>query len=280
MSLDTALPTGQEPTAGVQSTEQPANTADQGALQQSSADGAEKPDETGEQPEKKEKTPEQREIDRLRRGIDRKTRQLAEARAQANYGGQQQPRHQEADNNQDDDQPVSLTRKELDALVTERAAKLAPTIKQAEAMQEQRQSVVQGLAKEWGQEKFDAYASDLDEAFGGLVDRSGKPKPATDAIFESEMPRDLIEYLADPENADEAESIGNMNDRQAARAIVKLEHKIQAAKQEAKLKDKPKPSSAAPPIEAVRGGGSSSDMPDPSNVKAYIKWANEQERRK
>ncbi len=51
-----------------------------------------------------------------------------------------------------------------------------------------------------GRQKFDAYASDLDDAFGGLVGQDGKPKPATDAIFESEMPAALIEYLADPEN--------------------------------------------------------------------------------
>lgn len=273
MIEEAALPTAPEATAGVQ-VEQPAAEPKDTQVDSTT--------ETGDQPEqaeKKEKTPEQREIDRLRRALDRKTRQREEARAElAHVRGQ--PRHETGAQTQDDDQPVSLTRKELDALITERAAKLAPTIKQEEAVIEQRRGVVQGLAKEWGQEKFDAYASELDDAFGGLVGRDGKPKPATDAIFESDMPRALIEYLADPENAEEAEALGRLSATQAARAVTKLEIKLEAAQKEAKAKAKPQPSGAAPPIEPVRGAGSASDMPDPSDTKAYMKWANEQDRRK
>ena len=54
--------------------------------------------------------------------------------------------------------------------------------------------------------------------------------------------------------------------------------KVEKAKPAAKTKAKPKASNAPRPIEAVRGGGVPKGMPDPSNTKAYIAWANAQER--
>lgn len=231
---------------------------------------------------KPEKTPEQRERERMQRGIDRKTRQAAEARAEAEQlrqelsrlrgegGGAKNPQPQ------DEDDTVSLSRAELAEMVKSEAAKLAPTLKQQQAEMEHRTSVVEKLAKDLGQERFDALASDLDEALGGLADRSGKPKPATDAIFEADDPKAVIEYLADPDNDAEAEAIGRMSAVQAGRAIAKLELKLA----EAKAKDKPQRSKAPEPIEPARGAsGTINSMPDPSNVKAWMKWANEEERR-
>lgn len=220
---------------------------------------------------KPEKTAEQREIDRLRRGIDRKTRQLYEARAQAQTPQQQQQSSQEGD-----DEPVTLTRAEMQRQIAEQAQRLAPSMSEQNAEVQRRQGIVQALEKDWGGEKFNALASDLDEAFDGLADRSGKPKPATDAIFYADDPKAVIEYLTDPDNADEADRISKMTAVQAGRAVAKLEGKLEAEKSKAK----PKPSNAAKPLEAVRGGGVPSGMPDPSNTKAYIKWANEQDRGK
>lgn len=228
---------------------------------------------------KPEKTAEQREIERLRRGIDRKTRQLAEARAQSQQGQDlRQPGNREQNPaQQDDDEPLTLSRSELQQRIEQEARKLAPTFKQQHDEIEHRRGVVSSLAKEWGQEKFDAYASDLDDAFGGLADRSGRPKPATDAIFESDEPKALIEYLADPDNATEAENIGRMSAVQAGRAIAKLEARLAAAKASAK----PQRSNAAEPVETVRGqGATSSNAPNPADTKAYIKWANEQDRKR
>ena len=225
---------------------------------------------------KPEKTPEQREIDRMRRKIDRLVRQREEARAQINSG--RVPESPIDDTNrttQDDSETLSLSRAELQRMVKEEAARLAPVVKEQQAEIEHRQSVMQSLAKTWGQEKFDTLAADLDDVFGGLADRSGKPKPATDAIIEADDPAALIEYLADPEHADEAEVIARMNDRQAGRAIAKLEDKLAAAKAEAK----PKASKAPAPLEATRGTGNSSGPPDPKDTKAWVKWANEQERK-
>lgn len=228
--------------------------------------------------EKPQKTAEERELDRARRKIDRLVRQREELRAQVRMplAASTQSQAQHTNEPASDDEPLTLSRAELDRMVTERAQKLAPTIKQQEAEIEQRRGVVAGLQKEWGQEKFDAIARDLDEAFDGLTDDKGRPKPAADAIFESDAPKALIEYLADPENADEAEALGRMSAIAAGRAVAKLEAKLAAKKAEAK----PQPSKAAAPIEAVKGGGTVNSMPDPSDTKAYIKWANEQERRR
>lgn len=221
---------------------------------------------------KPEKTPEQREIDRLRRRLDNKTRQVYELRAQA---PQQQNQHQ--DSQEGDDEPVTLTRAELQRQITEQAQRLAPSLSNERAEIERRQGVVQTLSKEWGEEKFNNLAADLDDAFGGLADRSGTPKPATDAIFYADNPKAVIEYLADPDNADEADRISQMTAVQAGRAVAKLEAKLDVEK----TKAKPKPSNAPKPLEAVRsGGGVASGMPDPSNTKAYIKWANERDRQR
>lgn len=195
------------------------------------------------QESKPEKTPEQREIDRLRRGIDRRTRQLHEARAQLNYSSNNQSSTQS-----DDSEPLSLTRAQIQEMVTAEARKLAPTLQEQASELEKRQSVVNSLTKTWGQERFDEVSAELDDAFGGLSDRSGKPKPATEAIFECDSPAKVIEYLTDPDNADEAEKISRMDSVRAGIAIAKLEAKISE-----KSKPSAKFSKAPAPLEAVKG---------------------------
>jgi hypothetical protein len=263
---ETALPQG-APAEASETTETQVAAAEQ--TEQQAAEG--QPEADGEQkPAKKEKTPEQREIERLRRRVDNLTRQKYELRASVPAQSQQQ----QQSNQQDDDEPVTLSRAELQKYVAEQAKQLAPAMTEQQAEIERRQGVVSQLAKEWGSEKFDALASELDDAFGGLADRSGMPKPATDAIFYADNPKEVIEYLTDPDNADEAERISKMTAVQAGRAIARLEAKLNSEKSKAK----PKPSNAPKPIEPVRGGGVPNGMPDPSNTKAYIAWANAQER--
>jgi hypothetical protein len=278
--IDPALPAVVAPTAEASAqpnAEQLANRSDEPAAAESESQEA-----GGEVKavEKKEKTPEQREIERARRKIDRLVAQREQLRAQLGQSSpaQQPPRGDTNDPSQVADEKVTLSQAALQKLIREEAEKLAPVLTKQNAEIEHRQEIVQELAKEWGQEKFDAYASDLEDAFGGLADHNGKPKPATDAIFESEMPAALIEYLADPDNADEAEALSRMSASQAGRAIAKLEDKVAAKKAAEKAKAKPEPSKAAAPIENVRGGGGTIDsMPDPANTKAYMKWANREE---
>lgn len=231
---------------------------------------------------KPEKTPEERERQRMQRGIDRRTRQLAEERAArqalekqlADLTNKDQQRNNYT-SSQVDSEPLTLTREQLAEMVKAEAQKLAPSLNEQNATVEKRKSVVQSLADTWGQERFDELSSDLDDAFGGLTDSSGRPKPAIDAVFDADRPADLIEYLADPDHSDEAEAIARMNPVQAGKAIARLEDKIQAAK----AKGKPQPSKQPPPLESVRGQGGVSNGPDPSNTKAWIAWRNEQERK-
>ena len=227
---------------------------------------------------KPEKTPEQRELDRMRRGLDRRTRQLAEARAQLSLTRPQIEGNNEA--HATDSETLSLSRADLAKLVKAEAEKLAPTVRAQQAELEQRRSVVQSLAKSWGQQKFDTVAADLNEAFGGdedtnaLINHDGSAKPATDAIFTADNPQAVIEYLIDPDNADEADRIANMGALQAGRAIERLESKLKAAK----AKSQPQRSNAPKPLEAVNGASTPKGMPDPSNTKAWISWRNAHER--
>lgn len=271
MTTETVLPDAEaqaDAVAGEQQTQ-----AD--ALAEPNAEKAE-----GEQSEadkaKPEKTPEQRQIDRQQRKIDRLVRQREELRAQIGRSPNAQDLRQapiDGTNRQpqDDSEPVSLSRAELDRLIKLEAAKLAPTIKQQEAEIEHRTGVIQGLAKTWGQEKFDTLASELDETFGGLADANGKPKPATDAIFEADDPAAVIEYLTDPDNAERAEAIGRMSAIQAGRAIAKLEAEIAAKRADSK----PRASNAPAPVESIRASGGKTDDRAPTDPKAYMKWANE-----
>lgn len=222
---------------------------------------------------KPEKTPEQREIERLRKAVDRKTRRAAEAEMRARQYEEELQRFRVQSPSIDD-----INRPEASDSDSARPPKfdLDAAVEaeiQRRKVREQRQSVIDSLAKDWGQEKFDALAADLDDALGGLM-VNGRPKPAADAIFASETPKALIEYLADPDNADDAEKLARMNPVEAGRYVAKLETKIQTLKEKAK----PQRSNAPAPIEPVRAQGSVNRMPDPKNVHAWIKWQNERER--
>lgn len=195
-----------------------------------------------EEAEKPVKTPEQRELEKARRRIDKLTKRLHERDAVENYRATQ--KEYDAQN---DDEPITLTRAELQQRIQAEAIKVAPAVKQQAAQLEQRKAVIAALDKDFGTEKFNEISADLDEALGGLADQKGHPKPVAEAIFEAENPRALIEYLADPDNEDEAKAIGRMSGMQAARAIVKIEEK---------LAEKPKPSKAAEPLSAVKAAGS------------------------
>lgn len=271
MSTEAALPVKGAPSEASDQSPDLSTQTEGNSLETVADDGQQ------EEPKSKpEKTAEQREIERLRRAVDRKTRQLYEARAtQPQRIAETTPTQTSTTTpSQGNDEKLTLSQAELDKIVKERAEQLAPTLRQQQAEIEHLRGVVEALSKEWGREKFDAMSSELDDVFGGLSGPNGRPKPATDAIFESEMPAALIEYLTDPDNADEAESLSHMSDRQAARKVAQIEAKL-----EAKKASKPQRSNAPTPIEPIKGGGkSTSGMPDPSNTKAYIAWANKQER--
>ena len=279
MTDETASPVA-SPSAPEASVQQPAELLATDTQQEPGEQTEQAPTE-GEGEKKPEKTPEERERARMQRGIDRRTRQLAEERA-ARQQLQAQlealtKRAPTGDNQatQDDSEPLTLTRAQIDQMIKAEAQKLAPTLKDQAAEVERRQGVIQSLAKTWGQERFDELSSDLDDAFGGLTDSRGQPKPAIEAVFEADDPKAVIEFLADPENLDEAERISRLSPIQAGKAIAALEFKLKAASANAK----PKPSKVPPPLEAVKAQGGASAAPDPSNTKAWIAWRNAQERK-
>jgi hypothetical protein len=271
-----ALPTDGNVAAGeqAQNTQAAADTSTEGAQQAEGQDAKpEGTDQEGDKPEggKKEKDEKDREIARLRRRIDNVTKRRYELEAQL---GQQRPSQQPGgrqEPNPSDDEPVTLSRADIDRMVAERARELAPAITEQQAEIERRQGVVQKLEKSWGKDEFNAKAAELDEVMGGLME-NGRPKAATDAIFDADDPKAVIEYLTDPDNADEAERIARLPATRAGREIARIEAKLEQARKEAK----PKPSNAARPIEAVKGGGAPNGMPDPKDALAWIAWRNRQ----
>lgn len=97
------------------------------------------------------------------------------------------------------------------------------------------------------------------------------------AVAASEAPAELARYLNDPDNAKEAMRIAQMPSYLAHRALVKIEEKLTARKN-----DKPQPSKAATPLQPARASASTSNngMPDPKDTKAWVAWANAQERKR
>ena len=230
----------------------------------------------GEQTEAKEakpeKSPEQKAIDRLERKLGRVIGQREEARAERAQLQQQiqqlQQRTIDGTNQQSDSdsEHLTLSKAQLRQMVEAEAKKLAPTIKgEADTVARQRE-VVSGLVKTWGQDAFQERTNELAE----VLDQSKQM-----LVLDTDNPAALIEYLTDEDNAEEAEAIGKLPIGRAGYALAKIAAKIEAAKAD----DKPKASKAPQPVEPLRGAGTTNRAPDPANTKAWMKWANEQERR-
>lgn len=276
------LSSATEPTASQNADAAQPSVADTGtpastdAAQQDAGERAAKEQEQAES--KPEKTAEERRLSQLQRAVDRRTARLARAEAENAHLREQlgltRPR-EGASNTGTDEEPISLTRAEFEERVKAEARKLAPTIQEQAAEAERRQGLVKTLEKAWGAEKFDELSSSLDDVFGGLTLADGRAKPATEAIFEADDPARVIEWMTDPDNADEAERISKLGPVQAGKAIAKLEAGLakEAAKPKADV------SKAPAPLGAIPARGTVSTVPDPSDTKAYIKWANEQERK-
>ena len=208
---------------------------------------------------KPEKTPEERERARMQRGIDRRTRQLAEARAeneQLRRGLTQAPigAHNRPDDG--DSETVSLSRKDADRLIEERALQRAPEIAKRLSADEQTRASAIALRKQLGDE-FEELTDELATVFSA---------PRQLDVLQAENPAELLRYLTDPDHADEADAIAGMTHFQAGRAIAKLESKLAA------VKAKPQPSKVPPPLEAVRGSGPVTKAPGDMTDAEYAKW--------
>jgi hypothetical protein len=264
VSTEVALPPTDEVTAGVP-TEQPETEQATG-------------EEQAEKQERPEKTPEQRELAKKDRRIDTLTRREAMARAELQQLRQQvaytKPQDRGTNHHPNDDTPVTYTQSKIDAMVLERAKQIAVQLAQDQSVEVQRRTTAQGIAKELGADKFETYTTEVDVAMGGMADENGHLKPATEAIFEVEpkVAAGILEYLADPDNADEAEALGRMSALKAGIAIAKLETKVKALAESRKAKDKPQPSDVPAPIERLKGSGQPASAPqDSDSIDVWLK---------
>lgn len=95
-------------------------------------------------------------------------------------------------------------------------------------------------------------------------------RPIVEALIESDAPAKLMHYMA--ANPAELERIAKLSPARQAAELGKLEAKAVEAKPPAR-------SNAPTALAPARGSGSGqAAMPDPSNTKAYIAWANAEER--
>ncbi len=232
------------------------------------APGEPQAEESGEQ--KPEKTQAEKELARERRRIAQLTRIRREQEAEIAALRAQNPTLQRStagahnqDATGDDGETLQLTRAELRELIRQDAERLAPTINAEQNRQKQLQQAAAATREALG-ERFEALTDDLAAVL---------PAPKQLRVLTAEKPAALIQYLTDPENAAEADALGGMDDFEFGRALAKLETKAYAVQ----AKQQPQRSNAALPLEPTRGRGTISGGP-PSDIKGYIKWANEMEK--
>ena len=232
------------------------------------------PKESVKEEPKPEKTPEQRELDKIRRGLERQTRRRYEEQARREHAEQRaqelEKRYLQSGNNSVDYQSqsgdsdtLSLPKAELERLIEERAATLAPTIASQRAESERLNAAALSLKQSLGEDEFSELTEEIADIF---------PQERQLALLSANDPAALVRYLADPDNQTEASSIAKMSDFRAGMAIHALELKLktQAAK------ETPKESKAPRPFEVPKGGGSVDK--DPSNMtdKEFAAWRHRQ----
>lgn len=135
------------------------------------------------------------------------------------------------------------------------------------ATQAKQQEQQQTLAKKT--EDIYAKAEKLPGFDRDAFDELPLTRPIVEALVDSEAPEKLMHYLA--ANPAEVERIAKLSPARQAAELGKLEAKATETKP-------PQRSNAPPALGSVKGAASSNPMPDPSDTKAYVKWANEQER--
>ncbi len=233
----------------------------QQAPETTEAQATDKPE--GEKPEGKDENPLEKQLKREQRRIQNLTRQKYEMAARLEKLeelARLAPSTQKADNQaiDDDSDTLSLSKAELERLIEKKAREIAPTIKAKEDGEAEVREKAVSLRKQLG-ERFEELTSDLASVFDH--DRQL-------LVLDAENPAALIEYLTDPDNAEEADRIARLPAQSAAFAKARIEAKLAST-----AKPKPQPSKVAAPIEPVRGGGgSTSGAPNPSDTKAWVKW--------
>lgn len=200
------------------------------------------PEAKPEQKPKPELTPEQRERRGDQRRIDRLVRDRAMLQAEIDQLRRETAKPQT-------DEPPQLTEEEVEKRATERARVLASQEVERQALSNMVETTIAKGRKAYA--KFDDMTAAVAEEIEGFADESGKLRPLTAAIFDSDKPHELIKHLSD--NLEIAAELATLSPLRQIRRIAQLE--VEMSKPVT-----PKPSSAPKPITPVKGGGASADF--------------------
>ena len=259
MTTETALPDASEQLAGASDQPVDAPIVETDVAQPEGADA--------EAATAEEKKPERHPLEKVLAKEQRRNQSLARRvhqaeAALAQYGALQRPAIGDINQHEGADSEVlSLPKAQLDRLIEERARALAPSITSQAAERELETAAVSALQKTLG-DRFMEATNDLAAVFG--ADKQM-------AVLRSSAPAALIEYLTDPDNADEAEGIAEMDAFATGGALANIVHKLAASK----AGNKPQRSNAAAPIESVKASGAAFE-PDESKM-TDAQWARHQE---
>jgi hypothetical protein len=221
------------------------------------------------EPEKPQKTPEQIELDRLRRQLTKRdrTQGAMHQRLQALESELQQTR--QAKPPTDTDEPITPER--IKKFVEEEATRRAESIAAERLQQQQVQQTVQAILKEGkALEGFDESVKTVHEEVPLFDEKTGKPSALFEAISECDAPAKVLHYLG--QNPDVAGELDGLTPTRLGRRLEAIERDMAAAA-------KPKTSSAPKPLTPVKPQGAAG-IPSPTDTEAWIKWRNDQTRRR
>lgn len=157
--------------------------------------------------------------------------------------------------------PEDLTEDEIDRRASQKAAHAI----EIRSVTEKANKVATEGKKEFPD--FMDRVGELNAALGPQFGKDGRPTPLMDAILDSDAPAKVLHHLAS--DLDLAAEIAGMSPHRMTRRLVQLE---------AELTDKPKPSSAPPPLKPVKSSTTPAE-PDPTDTEAWIRHRNQMARR-
>lgn len=223
--------------------------------------------EGGEQEAPKELTASEKAAKALERRVARLTRERYEERARHEVELTQARQSATPPKPEADGDKPHLTHEEVE----QRARTMAAEIAEATSFNERCNKVF-----EEGKKLSPTFGDDLKtirDEVGPLFDKNNRPTDFMKAILDADAPARLLKHFA--EDVDLAAEIEALPLRQQIRRIALLEQSMGEA-------SKPKPSSAPKPPVPVRAGGSGgTGEPDADKDPAgWIKWSNEQLRKR
>lgn len=216
-------------------------------------------------PAKSEKADEaDKSLKRLQRRVDRVTAARYQAEARAQQLEAQLARYQQQ--TQEEGEKPSIDPSRIEEIVSQKAREIA----KVEQVAERSNKTFEAGVKAFGDTFKASIAAVIDEA-GPLIDPKGLPTALGEAILDSDEPAKLLHYLG--QNPDAAESLQGLSAAQLGRRIARIEAEIGKAPE-------PAPSKAPKPLQPVKSTVASSGEPDPKDTVAWIRWRNQQNKRR